>query len=66
MVVGFVLMLLGVVLFGLARSTKGEEVLRFGDKARKGLFGGGAVFMVLGLLACVLRMVQWTDAMGAL
>jgi hypothetical protein len=66
MVVGFVLMLAGLVLLGLARSENNEEQPRFSGAPRIGLFSGGGVLMVLGLLFCVTRMIQWTSALGSL
>ena len=66
MVVGFLLMLAGLVLIGLARSTKDEDQPRFTGIARKGLFGGGGVFMLVGLIFCVGRMIEWVDAVSSL
>lgn len=66
MFVGFVSMLLGLVLFGMARSTKGQGERRFTGGARLGFFAGGGLLMAFGLMLCVGRMIEWTDAVGAL
>jgi hypothetical protein len=66
MVVGFVLMLAGLVLLGLARSKNDEEQPRFTGMARTGLFGGGGLVMALGLTFCVVRMIQWAEAVSSL
>lgn len=66
MVVGFLAMLVGLVLFGLARSTNDKDQPRFQGGARMGLFGGGGVLMAFGLMLCIGRMIQWTQAIGDL
>ena len=66
MVLGFLLMLVGLLLLGLARSTKDEDQPRFTGKLRLGLFSGGGVMMALGVGFCVIRFLQWKEALGGL
>ncbi|MFT5584787.1 MAG: hypothetical protein ACI9VR_002373 [Cognaticolwellia sp.] len=66
MFAGFVSMLIGLVLLGMARSTREKDQPRFTGRVKTGLLAGGGVLMAFGLLLCVGRTVQMIDVFDSL
>ena len=66
MFVGFVSMLLGLVLSGwpVRQRVRVNQGLRAGQGWDSS--PGGGLLMAFGLMLCVGRMIEWTDAVGAL